>query len=564
MFVLKNAARNVTRNKGRNILIIIIVAIIAIAATVGLAILQAAQRARADGLANTTITAQIAMDRGSMMKKMEPPSTNESGSDSKPDFDAMRNALESNQITLEDYEQYANDAAVSSSYYTETAALEKTDNFQPVETSSSNAMGEASSNSNSDATAGAERNGGPDGAIPGGGNGGLGNMVNGDFSLVGFSSDQALAAAQNGAFTMVDGKAFNYTSSDDNDVIISENLATFNNVKVGDTITVANATDSAKTYKFKVLGIYKNTTDSQSFGGPMRSTASDPDNAIYTSTATVNALGLASDNTVTTETSSGNEVKTAASQLQFTYVFADKAAYDEFCNSIASQLPEGYTVQSADVDQYEQSLVPLNNLAKFAKTLLIVVLAVGAVIIVVLTIFNIRERKYEIGVLTAIGVRKGKVAAQFTTELLIVTMLGLIVGTGIGAAVCKPVSNEMLSSQITQQQTQAQSQREQFGRDMMQPGGGPGGGPDSASGEQNDEQRGSDSPTANSSAPDVPNEKRGMNRMANYVADVNATVNLKVIGIMMLIGLALTLVAALVAAVFVMRYEPLQILADRS
>lgn len=47
----------------------------------------------------------------------------------------------------------------------------------------------------------------------------------------------------------------------------------------------------------------------------------------------------------------------------------------------------------------------LNNLSKFALTLLIVVL-------VVITLLNVRERKYEIGVLTEIGADKVKVAAQ--------------------------------------------------------------------------------------------------------------------------------------------------------
>ena len=37
-----------------------------------------------------------------------------------------------------------------------------------------------------------------------------------------------------------------------------------------------------------------------------------------------------------------------------------------------------------------------------------------------------------------------------------------------------------------------------------------------------------------------------------------------VVGQLLLVGLGLTLVAALVAVVFVLRYEPLQILADRS
>ena len=48
------------------------------------------------------------------------------------------------------------------------------------------------------------------------------------------------------------------------------------------------------------------------------------------------------------------------------------------------------------------------------------------------------------------------------------------------------------------------------------------------------------------------------------VSSINATVNLAVVGQLLLVGIGLTLVAALVAVIFVLRYEPLQILADRS
>ena len=40
--------------------------------------------------------------------------------------------------------------------------------------------------------------------------------------------------------------------------------------------------------------------------------------------------------------------------------------------------------------------------------------------------------------------------------------------------------------------------------------------------------------------------------------------NFKIIGELVLIGVALTLVSALVGVVAIVRYEPLQILADRS
>lgn len=50
-------------------------------------------------------------------------------------------------------------------------------------------------------------------------------LVSGDFSLIGFSSDEAVANASNGSFTMVKGKVFGYDASSDGDAIISKSLA---------------------------------------------------------------------------------------------------------------------------------------------------------------------------------------------------------------------------------------------------------------------------------------------------------------------------------------------------
>ena len=573
MFVVKNAWQSVTRNKGRNILIIVIVTIIAAAATIGLSIRQAATTARNSGLENTTITAQISLDRNKLISESK---SDSSSSDGKPDFDAMRSALADKQLSLSDYQKYAKaSSSVKSTYYTETVGLAATDDFQPVtdSTSSSNSSDSTDSSSSSSDSSQPQGNGGPGGGDqPGGGDSNGTTAVSGDFSLVGFSSDEAVSNASNGSFTMVDGKVFGYDESSDGNVIISKSLADFNNLSVGDTISVTNPNDSSTTYKLTIVGIYKNSTDSnQAMGGPMASTASDPANAIYTSVSTLKSLGLDADSNA----SSDSDTSTSTTQLNYTYVFASKYDYETFAKDAKKAgLSNDYTVLSADVENYESSLVPLDNLSKFALTLLIVVLAVGGVVLVVITLLNVRERKYEIGVLTAIGVNKVKVAAQFTLELLIVTMIGLALGAGIGAAASVPVSNQLLSSQIAQQQSQQASQREQFGRDMQgTDSNGAGSSSDSTDGNSSaSTDSSSKSGSGDTSSSDATNDAKQpqggpggmMNQAANYVSSINATVNLAVVGQLLLVGIGLTLVAALVAVIFVLRYEPLQILADRS
>ena len=293
--------------------------------------------------------------------------------------------------------------------------------------------------------------------------------------------------------------------------------------------------------------------------GPNSSTASDPANAIYTSVSTLKSLGM--------DSTTGDD---ATAQLTYTYVFSSKDDYETFVKDVKKAgLSSDYTVSSTDVDQYESSLVPLNNLSSFALTLLLVVLGVGAVVLVALNLFTVRERKYEVGVLTAIGVKKAKVAAQFVLELLVVTMIGLAIGTAAGAVTSVPVSNKLLASQVSSQQSQQTSQMQQFGR-QMQGGNGTAGGSGQQSGTSGSSTSGSSGSSTNSSttsqAPSSSSNGPGSwgTSTTKYLSSINASVNMTVVGQLMLIGLALTLVSSLVAVVFVMRYEPLQILADRS
>ncbi|MBW3094151.1 ABC transporter permease [Bifidobacterium sp. 64T4] len=622
MFVLKNAWRSVVRNAGRNILIVIIVAVIAAAATIGLAIRNAAQTARETGLSSTTVTATIDVDRDQMMNG----AGQSSSSDGNPDKDAMRKALDQDSLTLTDYKKYAKASSVPvTTYYTETTSVNGTDSFQPVETSTSNSERSSSDSTDTNADSGSSnssnssnsndsndggnapdgQNGqnGQNGQGDQGGHGGFGGMTSGDFSLVGFSSDTAVSNASNGTFTMASGKVFGYGSDSDGQVIISQALAKFNGLKVGSTITVEDLSGSDTTYTLTVVGIYKNDTSADiGSHGPMGGTSSDPDNAIYTSVGTLKKLGLStesdSDSSASTSSTSSDSstqstqsTQTSASrtQLSFSYVLGSKDDYETFASDVKKAgLDSNHKVSSADVENYESSLVPLDNLAKFALTLLIIVLAVGAAVLIVINLFNIRERKYEIGVLTAIGITKAKVVAQFVTELLIVTMAGIAIGVAGGAAASVPVSNQLLAQQVSSQESQASSRQAQFGRDADMPGA-PGqggqsgdsqsgqsdGNSQSDSGSQSNDGQSNQSNQPNQSnqqqsapsgqnAPSGKGDARGFGKAVEYVSTINATVNFKIIGELVLIGIALTLVSALVGVVAIVRYEPLQILADRS
>ena len=195
-----------------------------------------------------------------------------------------------------------------------------------------------------------------------------------------------------GSISITDGTVFEESTSD-SQCIISEELAQYNNLAVGDSFEISNPNNEEETYALTVTGIYSDSSANESsFGGMMGMTASDPANKIYmSSTALQNILDAsASASTTVTDSDTGMEYETAVTgTLNATYVLADADAYERFETEVRELgLDESYTISSPDLTAYENSLTPLNTLSTMAGYFLIVILAIGAIILIVLNIFN--------------------------------------------------------------------------------------------------------------------------------------------------------------------------------
>ena len=57
----------------------------------------------------------------------------------------------------------------------------------------------------------------------------------------------------------------------------------------------------------------------------------------------------------------------------------------------------------------------------------------------ILTVINIRDRKYEIGVLRAIGMPRWQVAIGLISEILIIVSFATVIGYAAGSLLIKPV-----------------------------------------------------------------------------------------------------------------------------
>ena len=539
MYIIKNAFRCIARSKGRNILIGIIALVISVSACIGLSIRQASEDAKSSALEGMSITATISYDRSGAMSQMGGSFPGGfGGSFDKDQFSDLMGSASS--LTLEQYQTYAAADSVQDFYYTLTAYFNGSEELSPVS--------DETDDSDSDSS---------DSDMPSGFPGGMGGMLggsfsSGDFSVIGYSSDSAMTSFLNGTASMVDGTMFDEGTSEPV-CVISEELALYNELAVGDTITVTNPSAETETYTLAVLGIYT-SSENNDFSMSMFGASQDPANRIYMSAAALQAVLDASAEASTTVTDDyGRDTETKITgTLSATYAFADTQAYYAFEEEARELgLSEDYTVSSSDISSYENSLAPLNTLSTMAGWFLLVILIIGGVILVVLNIFNVRERKYEVGVLTAMGMKKWKVAAQFVCEILVVTMIAVIIGAGVGAVSSVPVTNALLAGQVESQNSQQSQMEENFGRPGNFGGGFPGGSMDEMPSGFPDNM-GGQNPFENI-----------FNNAADYITEVDSAMNLTVAFQMLGVGLLLTLIASAASVLFIMRYDPLKILANR-
>lgn len=518
MYILKNALKSITRNKGRNIMIMIIVLVIAISACVSLSIREAANTAKEDTVNELSVTAQLSFDRTSLMQSMQSHVEDDSAGFNRGKFDFS--SLSASSLSVDDYlyyTQYLSDG--DAYYYTLTTSFNGTDDLLPYGTEESSESSSQTNNSQFSRPMG----------------GGSKGVASGDFTVTGFSSYSAMLSqfGENGTYTIKEGEMFDETDTA-YACIISDELAMYNGLSVGDTIKLENPNYEGEAYKINVCGIY---TNSAADSGNSQFSRSDPANNIYMSVSALSTLCEKSKKTGNTYISeaTGETVSAAISgETSFTYVLSNVENYESFkAAAEESGLPENYIISSTDLASYEASLTPLNTLSKMTGWFFLIVLIIGGIILVVINMFNLRERKYEVGVLAAIGMKKRKIITQFVCELLVITFVAIAIGAVIGAAASVPVTNTLLAQQVEKEESSQTQLDNNFG----------------FSGDKSVNRGGVKNPQT---AP------------VKYIESVSSATNLTVILEMVLIGILLTVISAMAAMVTILRYEPLQILSNRS
>lgn len=455
MYILKNAITSIKRNKGRNLLIGLIIIIIASAVTVTLAINNTASSLIKAYKDKYQVEASITFNRENMMKDK---------------FNLV------SSLTETDIKNYADSKYVKSYYYTSSVKVNSND-LEKAEMSSNNDM--------------SERKKGEDDYS--------------SFEIKGYSSYDAMNEFISGSYKITDGEIF--TDFTSNNCLINSELATINNLNVGDTIAFID--DNSNTYQLVISAIFEeNSSDNKS---------------MFSSSA----------NTIITSSNFINKMSTINSELKVsvnpTFILTSKDVVDKFSSELTSKGLDENLMVTTNLESIDESVSTISNVKTFAVTFLVITLIIGAAVLLIINMINIRERKYEIGVLRTIGMKKTKVCLQFILELLIVALASLLLGAGIGSFVSVPISNKLLENEIAASKNENNNIRENFGKN------------------------------------DKFNNKK-FNGVARVEAfdSINATVDVKVLLELLALGLSLTLISSISTTVSIQKFSPLTILKERS
>ena len=313
--------------------------------------------------------------------------------------------------------------------------------------------------------------------------------------------------------TITSGRMFDAV----NECIISEDLARLNNISIGQIIELRSSIYTDKTYTLTVAGIYSDKTDEYTnfmfmFNRPI---SENRRNEIITSFETLMSAGW--------ETNTGLDMKTY-------YFLKNPDNVRKFEDEVrAKGLPVTY---NAAINQaaYDKVTGPLSGMNGAVRTFMIVILILGAIVLALISFMAVRERKYEVGVLRAMGMERSKVAFGIFAEAVLISVVCLAIGLGVGTVTAQPIADSILEGNVAE--AAAEDEAGGAGNKVLFAGG----------------------------------QMQTDDKAAGYKpeSEIQVSLSAAVIIQIILITLGLAALSGAIGVIIITRYEPLKILRERN
>lgn len=331
--------------------------------------------------------------------------------------------------------------------------------------------------------------------------------------------------------------------SEDDEIVISESLAEDNDLEVGDEVSFYLPEDEDATYTFTIVGIFEVEDDDNS-SSFMNMNVLSSSNQMYANVHSVEDI---------LEDMEDDDSKLVQNNgLSASFYLTDNDLVDEFEEEVRSKGLSDYYTVSTNEEEILASLEPVQNIVSFSVQFLVVILIIGIVVLTIINFLNIRDRKYEIGVLRAIGMSKFKVSSLLILEIFFVALASLVIGTSTGILVAQPVTNKILENEISSYTDTQMNTQNNFGGEGFE--------------KPSEEVRGNsnDAPSQGGGKPNARDYRNPSQTVTDYVDSL--TVHISAITILELFGISILLIigSSVVACLFVNKYNPNAILQNRN
>ena len=253
-------------------------------------------------------------------------------------------------------------------------------------------------------------------------------LSGGDTTLSGIDDFNFVSEVEAGTISLVDGET--YAATDENVAIVSQQLLDDNSLKIGDTISLTTV-DGATEISLKIVGAYQSTSVDESGQDTFNN------NTIYVSVATVKKFMTAEQ----LEKLTVNNVK---------YYLAKAEQKDAFLASANEKFGAQLDGLKLDIDDssYQTMVGPIENVGSFASVVMWIVIAASVVIITLIVVINVKDRRYEMGVLLSLGARRASILGQVFLELVIVGTVAFALSLATSQLIASKMGESLLAQQV--------------------------------------------------------------------------------------------------------------------
>ena len=233
-------------------------------------------------------------------------------------------------------------------------------------------------------------------------------------------------------FTIKEGK--NIEENDKNSIIVHEEFAKQNNLKLGDEVNLElldiEESGKIKSHKFKIIGIFSGKKQETYTG-----LSSDfSENMVFVDYSTSQEiLNKSEDNKI------ANKILMYSGSAESTDLALNKLK--EF------KIDESTYFVKKDSNAFEESLESVSGIKHMIKIMTYSIMLGGIIVLSLILILWLRERIYEIGIFLSIGTSKIQIIMQFIFELLFISIPSIISSLFLGNVLIKVIAGGLINSE---------------------------------------------------------------------------------------------------------------------